>query len=65
MEVLKKVALVLVIIGALNWGLIGIFQWDLVGAILGGIPVLLRIVYTLVGLSGVLMISGGLAKPEK
>lgn len=53
MDILRRVALALVIIGALNWGLIGFFQFDLVATIFGGqAAVLSRIVYTLVGLSG-------------
>lgn len=53
MSTLNRVALVLVIIGALNWGLIGFFQFDLVASIFGGQDaVLSRIVYALVGLSG-------------
>jgi uncharacterized membrane protein YuzA (DUF378 family) len=46
------IALILVIVGGLNWGLVGAFQFDLVQAILGAIPVLARIVYVLVGLAG-------------
>lgn len=47
------VALILVIIGAVNWGLIGFFQWDLVAAIFGGqSAVVSRIIYALVGLAG-------------
>jgi uncharacterized membrane protein YuzA (DUF378 family) len=47
-----------VIIGALNWLLVGLFQWDLVSAIFGGDAIresslLSRIIYTLVGLSGI------------
>ncbi|WP_028775383.1 DUF378 domain-containing protein [Shimazuella kribbensis] len=53
-----KVALTLVIIGALNWLLVGLFQWDLVSAIFGGDAIresslLSRIIYTIVGLSGI------------
>lgn len=53
-----KVALTLVIIGALNWLLVGIFEWDLVTALLGGdvhreSSGFSRIIYTLVGLSGI------------
>ena len=52
------IALVLVIIGAINWGCIGIFQFDLVAAIFGGMgTVWSRIIYTLVGLAGVWCIS--------
>jgi uncharacterized membrane protein YuzA (DUF378 family) len=55
---LSRAALLLVIIGALNWLLVGLFQWDLVTALLGGetmrsASMLSRIVYTLVGLSGI------------
>lgn len=46
-------ALILIIIGALNWGLLGIFDFNLVEAILGGFPTFVRIVYTLVGFSAV------------
>jgi uncharacterized protein len=53
MSFLRRLALALVIIGALNWGLIGLFDFDLVATIFGGEDALLsRIVYTLVGLSG-------------
>lgn len=50
---MDALALILVIIGALNWGLIGICRFDLVAWIFGGqAAVLSRIVYTLVGLAG-------------
>ncbi len=50
---LDKTALTLVIIGAINWALIGIFQFDLVAWLFGGqSAVLSRIVYTLVGAAG-------------
>jgi len=51
MSGLDGVAWVLVLIGALNWGLVGVFNWNLVEAILGGAPVIERIVYILVGLA--------------
>ena len=55
---LDKLVLALVIIGALNWGSIGIFQFDLVAVLFGGQAALLsRIVYTLVALAGVWAIS--------
>ena len=48
-----KIALLLTIIGAINWGLIGIFQFDLVGTIFGGQASLVsRIIFTLVGAAG-------------
>lgn len=47
-------ALILMIVGALNWGLIGLFQFDLVAAIFGGMTsTLSRIVYTIVGVAGI------------
>ena len=52
MKIIDKVALVLIIIGAINWGLIGFFRFDLVAAIFGQLSVLSRIIYALVGLSG-------------
>jgi uncharacterized membrane protein YuzA (DUF378 family) len=51
MKFLNILTLALVIVGGLNWGLIGLFSFDLVGAIFGDGSVLARIVYTLVGLS--------------
>lgn len=53
-----KIALLLTIIGAINWGLIGIFQFDLVAYIFGGQAALLsRVIYTLVGAAGLWCIS--------
>ncbi len=52
MKVIDKIALVLIIIGAINWGLIGIFKFDLVATIFGQMSVISRVVYTLVGVSG-------------
>ena len=52
MKVIDKIALVLIIIGAINWGLIGFFRFDLVATIFGEMTVLSRIVYALVGISG-------------
>ncbi|KEO83716.1 membrane protein [Tumebacillus flagellatus] len=48
-----KIALTLVIVGALNWLLVGLFQWDLVAALFGGADSWLsRIIYTIVGIAG-------------
>ena len=53
-----KIALVLVIIGALNWGMIGLFQFDLIASIFGGMSTIVsRIIYTIVGLAGIWGIS--------
>jgi len=51
MRVLNTVTLVLLIVGGLNWGLVGLFGFDLVAAIFGEMSALSRIVYTLVGAS--------------
>lgn len=52
MKIIDKIALVLVIIGAINWGLIGIFNFNLVEMIFGNMTVISRIIYALVGISG-------------
>ena len=52
MKVIDKIALVLVIIGAINWGLVGIFNFNLVDAIFGTMSIISRIIYILVGISG-------------
>ena len=52
MKIIDKIALVLIVIGALNWGLIGIFRFNLVDAIFGSMSIISRIVYILVGISG-------------
>ena len=57
MNIIRKISLALIIIGALNWGLVSLFKFDLVAALLAGggnfgnISTLSRIVYGLVGLS--------------
>jgi len=58
MHNLKKVAYVLVLIGALNWGLVGIFGFDLVTAIVGSFPMLVSIVYVVIGLSSLYLLIG-------
>lgn len=52
MKVVNIIALVLIIIGAINWGLIGAFNFNLVDMIFGVNTVLSRIIYGLVGISG-------------
>lgn len=55
---MDKISLILVIIGALNWGSIGLFQFDIVAWIFGGQGAILsRIIYTLVALAGIWCIS--------
>ena len=54
MQVIDRIALILAIIGGLNWGSIGLFRFDLVAWICGGqASVVARVIYTLVGLAGV------------
>lgn len=57
MKTLDSICLVLVVIGAVNWGLIGLFEIDLVRIIFGDMSILSRIVYTLVGLAGLYSLS--------
>src|SRR3954471_6343127 len=65
MSGIQRTALVLTIIGALNWGLIGFFQFDLVATLFGGQDAFLsRVVYGLVGISGLVCI-GLLFKPDE
>jgi len=57
---LGKVAFVLLIIGGLNWGLMGLFQMDIVQIIFGSLTTIITIVYILIGLSALyLLINGG------
>ena len=51
MRVLNKITLLLLIVGGLNWGLVGLLSFDLVAALFGEKSTLSRIVYTLVGAS--------------
>lgn len=53
LSALDLVALVLVIIGGLNWGLVGLFNFDLVASIFGNMSITSRIIYSLVGISAV------------
>ncbi len=62
MKAVHLTALILVIVGALNWGLIGLFQFDLVAALFGGpTAVLSRVAYTLVGVAGLIAAATGAA----
>ena len=54
MRALKIISYILVIIGALNWGLVGLFNIDLVALIFGEMTILARIVYILVGISAII-----------
>ena len=56
MNIVQKTALVLTVIGALNWGLIGLFNFDLVATIFGSMTIVSRTIYTLVGIAGLINI---------
>lgn len=57
MKTLDTIALILVIIGAVNWGLIGFFRFDLVAALFGQMTVFSRVIYALVGIAGLYALS--------
>ena len=57
MKTLDYIALILVIIGTLNWGLVGLLNFDLVRVLFGNMTLLSRIVYVLVGVSGLYALS--------
>lgn len=56
MKILSLICFVLIVVGALNWGLVGLFNFDLVATIFGSMTMLSRIVYIAVGLAGVVTI---------
>ena len=56
MKTLQRIALVLTIIGALNWGLIGFFDFNLVTALFGANNVVSRIIYSLIAIAGIINI---------
>ena len=56
--IVNKIALLLIIVGALNWGLVGLFSFDLVAWICGGATAIMaRIIYTVIALAGIWCIS--------
>lgn len=54
MQALKIITYILVLIGALNWGLVGLFELDLVALLFGDMTILSRIVYSMVGISAII-----------
>ena len=56
MVTLQKIALVITIIGAINWGLIGLFDFNLVATLFESVPVIEKIIYILVGITGLINI---------
>jgi len=65
MNTLGWIAMILVIVGGLNWGLVGGFKFDLVATIFGAMTALSRIVYILVGLSALYMLMNVFSMDEK
>ncbi|MCI1946065.1 DUF378 domain-containing protein [Clostridium luticellarii] len=57
MRTLDIIALILVVIGALNWGLIGFFRYDLIASLFGTMSSFTRVIYALVGLGGLYALS--------
>ena len=55
MKILDTIVLCLVIIGSVNWGLIGFFQFDLVAAIFGDMTMFSRIIYAIIGICGFML----------
>ncbi|MFA5318435.1 MAG: DUF378 domain-containing protein [Patescibacteria group bacterium] len=53
LKALDWIAVILVVVGGLNWGLVGFFDFDLVASIFGDMPTVSRVVYDLVGLSAI------------
>ena len=57
MKVIDTIVLILIIIGAVNWGLLGFFEFDLVASIFGDMSTFARIVYGIIGIAGLYSIS--------
>ena len=56
MNIVQKIALTFTIVGAINWGLVGIFRYNLVESLFGTDSILTRIIYTVVAISGLINI---------
>ena len=57
MYILRMVSYILLIIGALNWALVGMFGYDLVASIFGDMSLMTRIIYSLVGISAIVLLA--------
>ena len=58
MNWIDRIALLLIVVGGVNWGSVGLFQYDLVGALFGGMSgVVSRIIFTLVGVAALWCVS--------
>ena len=56
-KIIRCIALTIVIIGAVNWGMIGFFEFNLVSFLFGGMSIVSRVIYALVGISGLYLIT--------
>jgi len=65
MNIIKLLAFILIVVGGLNWGLVGLFNFDLVATIFGDMSMISRIVYILVGLSAIYVFFTHLKKVGK
>ncbi len=65
MKALKAISIILVVVGGLNWGLVGLFGFDLVATLFGAIPIVSRVVYVLVGLAAVALILTSFGKKSQ
>lgn len=57
MNILIKILAIVCLIGALNWGLVGFFGFDLIAALFGTMSLISRLIYALVGISAILLIA--------
>lgn len=64
-SILYWIAFVLLVVGGLNWGLVGLFNFDIVATLFGSIPIVAQIVYVLVGLGAIWMLVYKLTKKKK
>lgn len=58
MKTIDVIAAVLLVVGGLNWGLVGLFDLDLVASLFGSVPIVATIVYTLVGVAALYQVTG-------
>lgn len=57
MSIFQKICLVITIVGAINWGLVGAFEFDLVSYLFGNMTVLTRIIYGIISVTGIINIA--------
>ena len=64
-SILYWIAFVLLVVGGLNWGLVGLFNFDIIATLFGSIPIVAQILYVLVGLGAVWMLVYKLTKKKR